>query len=145
MLAFIFVGRHTPKWPELAKEDKPPEVHLVLSQPPPPMKPDFIPTEPDPNAAHQKSPLISDNDSALKSQNRTARTPNTPMPDVTGHNHAFDLHTKPPSPLSKPQPATPPTPQKQQPKEQKKSVAKPNDATKPGTARSQRDQAGRAA
>ena len=34
MLAFIFVGRHTPKWSELAREDKPPEVHLVLSPTP---------------------------------------------------------------------------------------------------------------
>jgi hypothetical protein len=54
MIAFIYAGRHTPKWSEQAKEEKAPQVTLVLA-PPPAQKPDFIPTEPDPNAAHQQS------------------------------------------------------------------------------------------
>ncbi len=134
MLAIIYTGRHTPKWPEQAKEDKPPEVSLVLAPPPaPPPKPDFITTEPDPNAPHQESPLISDNDNALKSQNRVARASNVPLPDVTGHkDHSLNLHTTPASRLSRPQPATPPTPQRPQQKPQEqKVVAKPNQATKP--------------
>jgi hypothetical protein len=134
MLAFIFTSRHTPKWPEQAKEDKPPEVSLVLAPPPPQQKPDFIPTDADPNAPHQQSPLISDNDAALKSQNRIARASNVPLPDVTGHkDHSLDLHTRPSSRLSKAQPATPPTPQKPQQRKQEpqKVVAKPNQATKP--------------
>jgi hypothetical protein len=132
MLAFIYTGRHTPKWPEQPKEDKAPEVSLVLA-PPPAQKPDFIPTEPDPNAAHQKSPFISDNDNALKSQNRVARASHVPLPDVTGKkDHSLDLHTTPASRLSKAQAPTPPTPkqQRQKPQEQK-VVAKPNQATKP--------------
>jgi hypothetical protein len=133
MVAFIITSRHTPKWPEQAKEDKPPEVSLVLAEPPPAPKPEFMPTDEDPNAKPQQSPLISDHDNSLKSKNQTARAPNTPLPDATGHkDHALDLHTTPASRASKAQPATPPTPKSQQAKPQpQKSVAKPNEATKP--------------
>lgn len=132
MLAIVFIGRHTPKWKAVAKSEPPPEVSLTLQQPPapPPRRPMFVPTEPDPNAPKQNSPLISDNDVALKSHNRTSRKPNSLMPDVTGKAHLSDLHEKPPSPASKPQPATPPTPKSQRQKAQP-TPAKPNQATKP--------------
>jgi hypothetical protein len=132
VLAFVFIGRHTPKWKDLAKDAPPPEVTLTLAQPPPlPLqRPTFIPTEPDPNAPKQNSPLISDNESALKSRDQATRKANVPLPDVKGHPHASDLREKPPSPASKPQPATPPTPKSQQQPPQP-NPAKPNPATKP--------------
>jgi hypothetical protein len=133
MLAIVLIGRHTPKWKELAQNTPPPAVTLTL-QPlpaPPPQRPDFIPTDPDADAKPQKSPFISDHDSTLKSRNRHSRRQDVPLPDVTGHkDHSLDLHSKPPSPASKPQPATPPTPRQQQQKTQP-NPAKPNQATKP--------------
>ena len=132
MLAFIFVGRHTPKWKELAQNTPPPQVNLTLVPPPalPPQRPQFIPTEPDANVPQQKSLLISDNNSILKSHNRTSRKLDSPLPDVTGNRHAADLREKPPSPASKPQPATPPTPKSQQQPPQP-NPTKPTQAAKP--------------
>jgi hypothetical protein len=132
MLAFILIGQHTPKWKELPKNAPPPEVNLTLVPPPalPPQRPQFIPTEPDANVPPQKSLLISDNDSVLKSHNRTSRKPKSLLPDVTGKKHAADLREKPPSPASKPQPATPPTPKSQQ-QPPKPNPAKPVEAPKP--------------
>ena len=131
MLAFIFIGLHTPKWKKLAQDAPPPQVVLTLQPPPaPPQRPEFIPTEPDANAPPLKSPLISDNNSALKSHNRTSRKQNVPLPDVTGKKHTSDLREKPPSPASKPQPATPPAPRSQQQPPQP-NPAQPNQAAKP--------------
>ena len=132
MLAFLLVGRHTPKWKELAENTPPPEVNLTLLPPPapPPQRPEFIPTEPEPNVPPQKSLLISDNDSILKSHNRKSRKSDSLLPDVTGSRHASALREKPPSPQSKPQPATPPTPQSKQPPP-RPNPEKPNQATKP--------------
>lgn len=131
VLAFVFIGRHTPKWQALAKSE-PPEVSLILQQPPlpPPQRQTFMPTDADPNAPKQNSPVISDNDAALKSHNRTSRKPNSLMPDVTGKNHFFDLHEKPPSSASKPQLPTPPTPENRQQKSPP-NQAKPSQAPKP--------------
>lgn len=133
LMAFIFVGKHTPKWPELAKDTPPPEVTLSLVPPPaPPVKPDFIPTEPQQGTSPQQSPLISDNDAILKSQNRTSRTPDSMLPDVTGHkDRSLDLHSQAPSKLSKAQQPTPPAPQKQQQQPPQKTVAQTKPAPKP--------------
>jgi outer membrane biosynthesis protein TonB len=131
LLAFIFIGRHTPKWPELAKDAPPPEVTLALAPPPPPQKPDFIPTQPQEGTPPQQSPLISDNDNILKSHNQKSRAPDEPLPDVTGHqDHSLDLQSQAPSKLSKPQQPTPPAPQKPEQQAQK-MAAQPKEAPKP--------------
>jgi hypothetical protein len=134
VVAIVFISRHTPKWEQPLPQEKAPEVNLVLAPPPPPPaghKPEFIPTEPQQNAHPQPSPFISDNDTRLQSQNRTSRSPETPLPDVTGHkDHSLDLHSQAPSPevKSKPSPPAPKEPQK--PQKQKPSP-KPNQQTKP--------------
>jgi outer membrane biosynthesis protein TonB len=132
MLAFILIGRHTPKWKELAASAPPPEVSLTLQPPPPaqPQRPEFIPTEPDANAVAPNSPLISDHNSVLRSHNRKSRTPDVPLPDVSGRHRTSDLREKPPSVASKPQTATPPTPQSQRQPPEPHPV-KPNQAVKP--------------
>ena len=130
VLAFVFVGHRLPKFAKPTQPEKPPEVSLVLAQPPP-HKPDFIPTQAQPNAPHVNQPLISDNDVALQSKNRVARDPNAPVPDVTGRkDHSFDLHTTPPSQEVKSNPS-PPSPQSQQQPQQQKTAQQPNKATKP--------------
>jgi len=135
VIAIVFVSRHTPKWEGEAKPDETPQVNLVLAPPPPPAlhQPEFIPTEPQANALHQEAPLISDNDVQLRSKNQVSRNPNSPLPDVTGHqDHSFDLNTQAPSPLVQSNPS-PPSPQqpKQEQQQQKTAQQKPNQATKP--------------
>jgi hypothetical protein len=136
LLAIIFVGRHMPKAPELAKDTPPPEVTLSLVPPlpPPPLqKPDFIPTEPQQGTPPQQAPLISDHDAILKSRNQKSRAPDEPLPDVTGHkDHSLDLHSQAPSKLSKSQQPTPPAPEKQQQQAQK-NAAQPKEAPKTAT------------
>jgi hypothetical protein len=136
LLAIVYINQHSPKEPALAKDTPPPEVTLSLAPPPPPVapphKPDFIPTQPQEGTPPQQSPLISDNDTILKSRNKTSRAPDEPLPDVTGHkDHSLDLHSQDASRMSKAQPATPPTPQKPPQKQEQKTAAKPNKATKP--------------
>lgn len=126
VLAFVFVGRHMPSWSAPLAKEKPPEVTLVLAPPPPRMsKPEFVPTKPQQNAPHQQSPLISDNDNALKSKNRVSRAPNSPMPDVTGKpDHSFDLESSPPSLKFDSNPA-PPAPASQPQQKQATQPTKP--------------------
>ena len=101
-------------------------VNLTLEQAPPqPMpkqgqKPLFISTNPDASAKpNQDTPVESNHDNRLKSENKTARKPDAPLPDVTGKkDHSLDLQTTPLSSSQKPQQAnpTPPTPKQEDPK-----------------------------
>lgn len=131
----------------------PPPQPKVL-QPKPPQPSLFLPSNPDANAKpNQDTPIESDNDNRLKSENKQARKSDAPLPDVTGQkNHALDLQntplvqatqkpeasTTPPIPKQNPskQPPTPPQPKRQMTQTQKstpqptKPTAKPPD-TKP--------------
>jgi outer membrane biosynthesis protein TonB len=118
--------------PKLAEPEQAPNVTLSLLPPPPakPNKPVFIPTAPDANAKHKLRPVESANDTDLKSQSKTARAPDSIMPNVDGKKNNPDLNntanvqtpTKPevsltpPTPRQedKPQKPTPPQPKPQQ-------------------------------
>jgi len=88
-----------------------------------PKKPLFIPTTPDANAPHKVQPVESANDTELKSKSKTARAPESILPDVTGREHAPNLNESPniPAPQKQEVSSTPPTPK----------VAKPQKPTPP--------------
>ena len=131
VVVLVFVGRHTPKWKEPAQNPPVPQVNLVLQAPPPPtQRPEFIPTDAQAGVPPQKSPLISDHDAVVKSRSPHSRKPKSPLPDVNGKHPGSELHERPPSPASKPQPATPPTP-RSQPQPPPPNPAKPTPVTKP--------------
>jgi outer membrane biosynthesis protein TonB len=93
---------------------------LTLTPLPPvpaaPKKPLFVPTQPDANAQHKVQPIESANDTDLKSKSKTARAPQSIMPDVTGREHAPDLNSSPNVPAKKPEvSSTPPTPRQAKP------------------------------
>src|ERR1039458_9182075 len=104
-----------------------PTVSLSLQPPVPatPKKPLFIPTTPDANAPHKEQPVESANDTYLKSKSKTARAPDSILPDVTGKEHKPDLNNSPniPAPQKPEVSSTPPTPK----------VAKPQKPTPPQT------------
>jgi outer membrane biosynthesis protein TonB len=92
-------------------------------------KPIFIPTTPQANAPHKVQPVESANDTELQSKSKTARKPDSIMPDVTGKPHSPNLNntpnvrapekpevsSTPPSPKqAKPEKPTPPQPNPQQ-------------------------------
>src|ERR1700722_5792066 len=60
-----------------------PTVTLSLLPPPVPakQKPIFVPTTPDAQAKHKEQPIESANDTDLKSKSKTARAPESIMPD----------------------------------------------------------------
>src|SRR5476651_400696 len=70
---------------------------LTLTPLPPvpatPRKPIFIPTTPDANAKHKQQLIESANDHELTSKSKTARKPDSIMPEVTGKDHAPSLNT----------------------------------------------------
>jgi hypothetical protein len=131
VLSFAFLAWRLPKPPELAKDVPPPNVTLSL-QPPPPQRPEFMPSEPDQGAPPQQSPFISDNDQRLHSKNRTARA-DVPLPDVTGKNHHSSLHETPAAPMTKNPDAnpSPPTPEERQQPPTPPTPAKPAKPAKP--------------
>jgi len=135
--------------PKLPEPTPPPNVTLTLQPPPPAQrtKPIFVPTAPDPNAQHKQRPIVSANDTDLKSQSKTARAPDSIMPDVNGKQNNPDLNTSPnvvappkpevsttqPTPRqTKPQKPTPPQPKPQQGKQTPdKPTIKPPPPTPP--------------
>jgi len=142
LIAFLLAIRYAPAPPptELAST-KPPEVTLSLEEPPPPRQ-IFLPTAPDNTAKpNPKTPVISDNNSTLKSQNQAARKPDAPLPDVAGQkNHSLDLNTSPyvpPTPPTQAASASPSKPTQQaqthppQPQPAKPTPPKPPDPTPP--------------
>ena len=113
--------------PEPPKENK---IALSLLPPPPAPKPIFIPTQPQQNAPHVQRPVESANDTQLQSQSKAARDPNSIMPDITGKEHAPDMHNSPQVKAPKtPQPSTtPPTPRQAKPQ---KPTPQPQMGTQP--------------
>ncbi len=105
---------------------------MILSLPPSepapamPKKPLFIPTTPDANAPHKVQPIESANDTELKSKSKTARAPESIMPDVSGREHAPNLNNSPniPAPQKPEVSSTPPTPKQARP--QKPAPPQPN-------------------
>jgi outer membrane biosynthesis protein TonB len=117
---------------------------LTLTQMPPPQakpnKPIFIPTTPDASVKPKPEPVISANDRDLSSRSKTARKPDSIMPDVNGKEHSPDLNTSPlvqapPKPevsstppmpkQAKPEKPTPPQPNPQQGKLQPQPLQPP--------------------
>jgi len=116
---FILLSRHLPV-PKMEPTASSPTVSLTLVQPPPaPPQPKhiFMPTPAQANAQHKDALVESDHDTRLASQSKTARKPDTIMPDVVSKaTHATSLDSSPSSPpTQKPQgPVTPPTQQAKQ-------------------------------
>jgi outer membrane biosynthesis protein TonB len=124
-----------------------PSVNLTLlpPAPAPPAKPIFIPTTPQANAPHKVQPIESANDTELTSKSKTARTPNSIMPDVTGKPHNPDLNESPhiqapPKPEISSTPPTPkqakpekPTPPQPNPQQGKQTPAPPTSKPLPPT------------
>jgi len=98
----------------LELEPPPPKPLVPAAPPTPPPRPKnvFMPTQPDAGATPKPSPIISDNDTRLKSQSQKARAPDSVLPDVTAKN--LPTHQLNDTQLStqeqKPAAATPPTP-----------------------------------
>ena len=94
---------------------------LTLTPLPPapskPNKPIFIPTTPDANARHKPQLVQSANDHDLTSKSKTARNPDSIMPDVTGKEHAPALNNSPlvQAPKKPEVSSTPPTPKQAKP------------------------------
>jgi outer membrane biosynthesis protein TonB len=109
--------------PDVMLHKPPPPATVSLSLMQPPAKPIFIPTSPDANAKHKLQQVESANDTDLKSKSKTARNPNSIMPDIDGKEHNPDLNNSPniKSPQKPEVSSTPPTPK----------VAKPEKPTPP--------------
>jgi outer membrane biosynthesis protein TonB len=143
VLAIVLITRFLPV-PKITRPEAP-EVSLSLVPNPvaPPKKPIFIPTTPDANAKHKEEPIESANDTDLKSKSKTARAPDSIMPDVTGQEHAPHLNDSPnvqapqkpqvSSTPPTPKQATPqkPTPPQPNPQQAKQPSPLPETATKP--------------
>jgi len=128
----LLLAAFMPK-PDVMERTPPPPTTVSLSlmpAPTAPKKPIFVPTAPDPNAKHKQQLIESANDTDLKSQSKTARKPDSIMPDITGKEHNPDLNnspsvkapqtpevssTPPVAKPAKPDKPTPPNPQKSQP------------------------------
>jgi outer membrane biosynthesis protein TonB len=112
-----------------------PTVSLSLQPPVPatPKKPLFIPTTPDANAPHKEQPVESANDTYLKSKSKTARAPDSILPDVTGKEHNPDLNNSPniPAPQKPEVSSTPPTPKQAKPQKPTPPQPKPQQAKQP--------------
>jgi outer membrane biosynthesis protein TonB len=114
----------------------PPESAISLSlMAPPPKKPIFIPTTPDPEAQHKQLPVESANDTNLRSKSQTARKPDSIMPDVTGKKHAPNLNNAPnvQAPPKQEVSSTPPTPKQDKPQKPTPPQPNPQQAQKPPT------------
>jgi len=104
---------------------------LTLSPLPPvpaqPKKPIFIPTTPQANAPHKQQPVESANDTELTSKSKTARAPDSIMPDVAGKEHAPNLNQSPnvPAPQTPQVSSTPPTPKQAKPEKPTPPQPKP--------------------
>jgi outer membrane biosynthesis protein TonB len=147
VILLITVFMPVPKIVPLAPAS--PTVSLSLLPPIPtaPKKPIFIPTTPQANAPHKTQPIESANDTELQSRSKTARAPESIMPDVNGREHAPNLNTSPhvqapqkpqvsstpPTPKqAKPEKPTPPQPKSQQGKQTPRQPApKPLPPTPP--------------
>lgn len=130
ILMLILINRHIPAFKPIIPASSP-LVTLTLQPPPQPQAqkpPVFLPTNPDANAKHIDQDVESDNDTLLKSENRTARAPDSILPDVTGREHATGLANSPNVPTPNQQvTSTPPTPkQRQQQTQPRKTPPQPN-------------------
>jgi len=116
--AIFFFSRYVPApkfaMPEPPKENK---IALTLLPPPPAPKTVFIPTQPQANAPHVIRPIESANDTQVASRSKSARAPDSILPDVQGKKNAPDMRNSPEVRTQKtPQPSTtPPTPRQAQP------------------------------
>jgi outer membrane biosynthesis protein TonB len=101
ILAIILISIHMPVPKIELPPQASPEVTLSLLPPPPAIQPPkrsvFLSTTPDPTAQpHQNTPIESDNTTALKSQAKAARAPDSVLPDVTAtQKHSLDLQDAP--------------------------------------------------
>jgi len=114
-------------------ETPPPNVTLSLMTPPAPAKPNkpiFVPTTPDANAKHKEQPIESANDTDLKSKSKTARAPDSIMPDVIGKQNSPDLNSSPnvQAPQTPQVASTPPTPKQAKPQKPTPPQPKPQQA-----------------
>ena len=109
---------------------EPPSTTLTLtplpSAPAQPKKPIFVPTNPQANAPHKIQPIESANDTELTSKSKTARAPESIMPDVTGKEHNPNLNESPNvrAPQKPEVSSTPPTPKQAKP--EKPTPPQPN-------------------
>jgi outer membrane biosynthesis protein TonB len=133
VLVFGLILCVTRLMPGFVPKPEPTAIHLTMIPPPPPpappqQKPIFIPTTPQANVVPKKQPIISANDTDLTTVSRTARNPESIMPDVQGKEHAPNLNNTP-NVQSPPKPqveSTPPTPKSAQP--EKPTPPQPNPA-----------------
>jgi outer membrane biosynthesis protein TonB len=119
--------------PKIVPEQRSPNVTLLLQPEPVPAKapkPHFMVTTPEPNAPHKPQLIESANDTTLKSKSKTARAPESIMPDVTGNEHAPDLNESPniPAPPKPEVSSTPPTPRQPNPQKPTPPQPKPQPA-----------------
>jgi outer membrane biosynthesis protein TonB len=110
---------------------------LTLTQLPPqaapPRKPIFIPTNPQANAQHKQQLVESANDHDLTSTSKTARNPDSIMPDVVGKEHASQFNNTPEvqAPQEPQVSSTPPTPKQAEPQKPTPPQPNPNQAKQP--------------
>jgi len=116
--------------PKMAPPEPPsPSVTLSLQPAPAPVRPPmphFMVTAPEPNAPHKQQLIQSANDHELTSKSKTARAPDSVMPDVVAREHAANLNESPnvQAPQTPQVSSTPPTPKQAKP--EKPTPPQPN-------------------
>jgi len=124
----LMIAAFTPRPAVMDRKPAPPST-VSLSLMPEPQKPIFMPTNPDPNAKHIPQRVESANDTELQSQSKTARNPNSIMPDVTGKEHNPDLNNSPNVKSQKPEvSSTPPVAKQAKPEKPTPPQPKPQQA-----------------
>jgi len=126
--AILLITRFMPV-PKVVPPAPAPNVTLLLEPPPAAakQKPIFIPTTPEANAPHKQQLVESANDHELTTKSKTARAPDSIMPDVTGKEHAPNLMNSPNirAPETPQVSSTPPTPKQTKPEKPTPPQPKP--------------------
>jgi outer membrane biosynthesis protein TonB len=114
-----------------------PTINLSLLPPVPaaPKKPIFIPTTPQANVKHKQQLVESANDTELQSKSKTARAPDSILPDVTGKEHQPNLNSSPnvQTPQKPEVSSTPPIPRQAKPEKPTPPQPNPQQGQQPPT------------